>query len=104
MATSSRPTSSNASALASSKRKSSKQPRIDLGMDNGPDGDVTGNVEMVKPKSARNGTTWRKWVEISVMRDRWRWMDIPLLWTSYNSSLLNVVLHYIFLSSQHLVY
>jgi hypothetical protein len=34
------------------------------------------------------------------MRDRRRWMDIPLLWTSYDSSLLNVVLHCIFLGSE----
>jgi hypothetical protein len=56
VATSSRPTSSSASGLASPKRKSSKRPRIDSGVDNGLDGDVTGDVEMMTPTSARNGT------------------------------------------------
>jgi len=59
MATSSKAaTSSNANALlASPKRKSSKRPRIDSGVDNGLDGDVMGDVEMMTPASARNGTT-----------------------------------------------
>jgi len=57
MATSSKATSSsNANALASPKRKSSKRPRIDSGVDHGLDGDVTGDVEMMTPTSARNGT------------------------------------------------
>jgi hypothetical protein len=56
MATSSKSTSSNASALASPKRKSSKRQRVDSGLDNGLDGGVMGDVEMMTPASVRNGT------------------------------------------------
>jgi len=56
MATSSKSTSSNASVLASPKRKSSKRQRVDSGLDNGLDGGVMGDVEMMAPASVRNGT------------------------------------------------